>query len=43
MRWVNLEPIRQNEVSQREEDKNSCVCVCVCIYIYTCIYRRHKR
>ena len=38
MRWVNLEPIRQNEVSQKEEDKNSCVCVCVCVYIYMCIY-----
>ena len=34
MRRVNLELIRQNEVSQKEEDKYSCVCMCV--YIYVC-------
>ena len=29
MRWMNLEPIRQNEVSQKEKDK-----YCILIHIY---------
>ena len=47
MRRVNLELIRQNEVSQKEEDKYSCVCmcvyicvcgVCVCVCVCVCVY-----
>ena len=47
MRRVNLELIRQNEVSQKEEDKYSCVCmcvyicvcgVCVCVCVCVCIH-----
>ena len=30
MRWVNLEPIIQNEVSQKENDK-----YCILTHIYT--------
>ena len=33
MRWMNLEPIIQSEVSQKQKDKY-CICVCVYIYIY---------
>ena len=36
MRWMNLEPITQSEVSQKEKNKyiNVCIYMCVCIYIY---------
>ena len=33
MRWMNLEPIIQSEVSQKEKDK---------YHILTCIYRIYK-
>ena len=29
--WINLEPVIQSEVSQKEKSKYS---VCVCVYIY---------
>ena len=38
---MNLEPVIQSEVSQKEKNKYCilmCVCVCVCVYIYICIY-----
>ena len=36
---MNLEPVIQSEVSQKEKNKYRilmcvCVCVCVCVYIY---------
>ena len=37
MRWVNLEPIIQREVSQKEKDKY-CMCIYVYIYVYIYIY-----
>ena len=33
MRWMNLEPIIQSEVSQKEKDKY-CICMFLYIYIY---------
>ena len=41
MRWMNIEPIIQSDVSQKEKDKYHIlmyiyiyICVCVCVYIY---------
>ena len=37
MRWTNLEPIIQSELSQKEKNKYHiliCLSVCVCVYIY---------
>ena len=31
MRWMNLEPVIQSEISQKE--KNVCVCAHVCVYM----------
>ena len=33
MRWMNLEPIIQNEISQKEKDKY-CMLLYICEYIY---------
>ena len=33
MRWMNLEPIIQNEINQKEKDK-----YCMLLYIYAYIY-----
>ena len=46
VRWMNLEPVIESEVSQKEKNKYHvivciyihvcvCVCVCVCVYIST--------
>ena len=37
MRWMNLEPIIQSKVSQREKDKY-CILTYIYIYIYIYIY-----
>ena len=37
MRWMNLEPIIQSEVSQKEKDKYH-ILMHICIYIYIYIY-----
>ena len=37
MRWMNLEPITQSELSQKKKDKYS-ILIYIYIYIYTYIY-----
>ena len=35
---MNLEPITQNEVSQKEKNKHCILThMCVCVYIYVCV------
>ena len=38
MRWMNLEPIIQNEVSQKEKDK-----YCISMHIYRILERWYQR
>ena len=39
MKWMNLEPITQSEVNQKEKDKYR-ILMCVCVYIYICMISR---